>query len=142
MKKYEKNISGWISVTGEEKYNGADCYRLVFDNPDFTYYSYTVKKDETVTSIAHRLKINDYMLIDKNSTVTGYSDVSEGQVLTLPNDYAKKMILLLDKNLLVPRYLEVYDDKGLYEKYDFIQIKINPEFTAEDFSPENKEYGF
>jgi len=38
--------------------------------------------------------------------------------------------------------MEIYDDKGLFEQYQFSEVQINPVFSENDFSETNKEYGF
>ena len=68
--------------------------------------------------------------------------VPVGTMLNIPSDYAKKLIILIDKSTYLPIFMEVYDDKGLYEQYKFSQVKINPPFTEADFNENNKNYGF
>jgi outer membrane lipoprotein-sorting protein len=38
--------------------------------------------------------------------------------------------------------MEVYDDEGLYEKYEFNNLVIDPQFEAEEFSSDFEDYGF
>jgi len=52
------------------------------------------------------------------------------------------LIILINKNSLLPVYMEIYDDKGLLEQYQFLEINTNPGFTEIDFSEKNEKYGF
>jgi outer membrane lipoprotein-sorting protein len=36
----------------------------------------------------------------------------------------------------------IYDEKGLYEKYEFSSFILNPKFDGEEFNPANKKYKF
>jgi Protein of unknown function (DUF1571) len=36
----------------------------------------------------------------------------------------------------------IFDDKGLFEKYEYSDLKINVRFTTLDFLEENEAYGF
>ena len=111
-------------------------------NPNFTHTTYIVKEDESLIDIAKRLSINEYMILDLNDDVDSYTDISEGQVLKIPNDYAKKMSLYLDKEYLLPVFVKVYDDKGLYEHFEYVNLKVNPVIKAEEFTRDYKEYDF
>ena len=57
-------------------------------------------------------------------------------------DYAKKMSLYLDKEYLLPVYVKVYDDKGLYEHFEYVNLKVDPVIKAEEFTKDYKEYDF
>ena len=130
------------------KYNGIvshdnrDCYSIQFDNPHFEYIDYTIQENETIEDIAWRNKISEYMILQLNKSVNDYDDVKKGQVIVIPNDYSPKMLLYIDKVDMIPVKLDVYDEKGLYEKYEYTQVTIDPSIPAEEFSSDFKEYGF
>jgi hypothetical protein len=47
-------------------------------DPSFTYVGHNAKKDETLTNIATRLNLSDYMILEKNSkNISDYDDVDE-----------------------------------------------------------------
>ena len=65
-----------------------------------------------------------------------------GQVIQIPNVYAKKNILYIDKKLKLPVRMEMYDDKGFFERYEISQIEVNPVIPPEEFSENYKDYGY
>ena len=129
----------YFVVLGEEKYDGRDCYKLSIAFPDYTWKPYTIKKDETITSIARKLHVSEYMILEKNSEVSWFNDVKIGQIIQVPDAYAKLTILLIDKTLLLPVNNKVFDDKGLFETYEYYNLQINPPISSEEFT---KDYSF
>jgi outer membrane lipoprotein-sorting protein len=82
------------------------------------------------------------MILEKNKTIDDYFDISIGQKIIIPNDYAPKMILYIDKKLNLPLVIEVHDDKGFYERYEYRKLELNPIITDEEFTTEYKDYNF
>jgi outer membrane lipoprotein-sorting protein len=101
-----------------------------------------VQPGETVVTIGEKLKVNDHMILEINPAIDDYEDVKAGQVIKVPNSFARKIILKIDKKSFLPMAQTVYDEKGLYSVVEFSNFIANPKLTAEDFSPENPEYGF
>lgn len=143
---FEKNketIKQHAQYKGEVNLDGILCYKIELNNPSFKFISYTVKENYNVTSLARKLHISEYHIIERNPKFKEYNDIIPiGTVLNIPSDYAKKLIVVIDKSTLLPIFMEVYDDKGLYEQYKFSDVKINPPFTEADFDENNKNYGF
>ena len=83
------------------------------------------------------------MLLEINSDkVKNYHDVKPNQKIKVPNVYGNKMILYIDKDLFVPRAIKIYDDKGLYESYEYHDLLVNSKIPEEEFTKEYKGYGF
>ena len=80
--------------------------------------------------------------MENNSSIKDYNDIYTGQVIKIPNDYSPKMNLLIDKEKLTPVLMEVFDHKGLYERYEYSNVSINPTIITEEFSKDWSEYGF
>ena len=141
--KYKDNIEKMNSYKGVIDYHDISCYKIEFNNPFFKMYSYTVTENTTPTALAKKLHIGDYLILERNPAYKDYLDViKKGQVITIPNDYAKRLVILIDKSNYLPIYMEIYDDRGLLEQYQFTDINTNPKFTEMDFSEKNKSYGF
>lgn len=141
--KYKDNIEKFVYYKGIIDWQELSCYKIEFSNPSFKIYSYTVTETCTPTSLAKKLYIGDYHILERNPKYEDYLDVIKaGTVLSLPNDYAKRLVILINKNSYLPVYIEIYDDKGLLEQYQFIEINTNPSFTEIDFSEKNETYGF
>jgi outer membrane lipoprotein-sorting protein len=130
-----------LNYLGEIKFQNADCFKLTFLENSFGYYDYTIKNGETLHSVAKQKAISEYLILEKNRNFD-ISDYKEGKTFKIPNVYASKGVLIIDKATMLPRYIELSDDKGVFERYTYSNIKVNPKFTEEDFSEENKNYGF
>lgn len=136
------NFDKHFVILGEEAYNGRPCYRLSIAFPDFSWGPYTVKKGETITSISRRLHVSEYMVLERNPAATWYSDIKAGQIIQVPNVYAKLTMLLIDKELFLPLSNKVYDDKGLFETYEYVNLQVNSPISPEEFTKEYKDYNF
>lgn len=142
MKRAGDNLDKYFKILGEEKYNGRDCYQLSIAFPDYAWGNYTVKKGENLISIARKLHVSEYMVLENNPKLSSYHDVKEGQVIKVPNAYAKLTLLLIDKEYLLPVNNKIFDDKGLYETYEYYNLQVNPYIAQEEFSKNFKEYNF
>ena len=91
--------------------------------------------------IARKLNLSEYMILEKNK-LSNYTSVKAGQTIKVPNMYAKKVVLYIDKINLMPIYQEVHDDQGMFEEYHYINLIVNPVLDADDFSKQNPEYKF
>ncbi len=125
-----------------EKWNGHDCYKVVVDNTEFKHYNYIAKQGETVVSIARKLFVSEFMVIENNPALGYYTKLKAGEKISTPTYYSKKMIMYIDKKLSLPVNIKIYDDKGLFESYEYITIVINPKFAEDEFSTKFKDYNF
>jgi outer membrane lipoprotein-sorting protein len=141
MKRAGPNFDKYFVMLPDEKYNGRDCYKLSISFPDFAWSNYTVKKGENLTSIARKNHVSEYMVLEKNK-LGWYNDVKEGQVILLPNAYAKLTLLLIDKELMLPVNNKVYDDVGVFETYEYHDLKVNDPIAPEEFTKGYKGYNF
>lgn len=131
-----------IELEGSEIKDGKDCYKIVLYNNNFQFINYTVQANENLTTIAKRMYTNDYMILENNPKIENYNDVKPGQVIKIPNSYASKMVLYLDKTILMPVQIDIFDNKGLYGSYSYNNLQINKQFDWDEFSPTNKNYHF
>jgi len=140
--KYASEIEEMIIYNGIVNYDGKTCHSISLDNPYFKYIDYTVLENEDIEDIAARYKLSEHMIVEYNKNIKDYDDVEAGQVIKIPNDYSPKMLLYIDAEEWVPVRMDVYDDQGLYEKYEYSEVNINPSFTPEEFTPDYSDYGF
>jgi hypothetical protein len=142
QKAYGEKFYTYINIIDTVQWDNHTCYQLSFDFTDFSTYEYTVKTGETITSIATRLHLNDYSLLLYNSSVSDYDEIEQGQVIKVPNFYNRRVDFFIDAITFLPLRQEIYDAKGLYEKYEMKSFLHNPKFNAEEFSTEYAEYKF
>ncbi|MCX6181101.1 MAG: DUF1571 domain-containing protein [Bacteroidetes bacterium] len=110
-------------IDGDIEWQGRKCISVTCNYPSFAWTSYTVKTDETLTSIAKRLLISDYMMLEKNNaTVDDYDDLDEDEVIKIPNLYCKKITFYVDKENFLPIRQLIYDDVGLFEEYQYLKL--------------------
>ena len=130
-----------FQLAGSVTYEGKSCYKLILTYPTFTYESYTMQDGESLYSIAMKKKVCEQLIVEKNG-LGGFGSGKSGQTIQIPSSYAKKTILYIDKSNMHPIYQEMYDEKGMFEKYTFYDLKVNPSFTSKDFSEDNSAYDF
>lgn len=130
-----------FTYAGKITYNGTACHKIVINDPTFTYNNYTIKANESLYSIAMKNNVCEQLIVEKNG-LSGFGSGKEGQTIQIPSSYAKKTILYIDASTYFPVYQEMHDDKGMFEKYEFSGLKINPSFSDIDFSTDNESYDF
>lgn len=131
----------YFSYSGEDKFLNRPCHKILITNHDFTYVSYKVKKGENLITIARKLKVSEYMILEKNK-LTDYYAVKEGQQILVPNGYAKMVMLTIDKQTYLPIAIKTFDDKGLFESYEYHNLQLNVKIADQEFSKDFKDYKF
>ena len=105
--------------------------------------NYTVGENESITSIARKLFISEYMILEQNPKMDDYFDIlKKGQVLRVPTWYAKNVVLYIDQLYFLPIGVKVSDDKGLFEEYNYHFMQVNPKFEEGEFTRDYKDYRF
>ena len=136
------DFNKYFRCEGLVNYDGKICYKVIIEYDRYAYVPYTVKKGENLITIAKKQKLSEYMIESVNDEIDDYYDVHEGQVIKVPVFYAKKSILYLDKSNSLPIKQEMYDEKGLYERYEFHNLKVNPQIFPDEFTENYKDYHF
>jgi outer membrane lipoprotein-sorting protein len=131
-----------VKLEGSVSWNGMSCYYIVQENPSFRYVDYKVKKGENLLTIAKKNRLNALMIIEKNPHLTSHDQVIEGQVIKIPTYYCKRMELYISKQLMLPVLLKIYDDKGLFEEYNYEDLDINSGIPDEEFRKDFEDYNF
>jgi LysM repeat protein len=133
VKKSGGDYSKYFTYEGEIDFNGIPCYKVEINDPGFGYEEYTFKSGENLYKVARRDGFNEYLVLQKND-VKNFEDLGPGDKALVPTSYAKKIILYIDKSNMHPIYQEIHDDKGLFEKYLFLKVQVNPKLSESDFS--------
>jgi Protein of unknown function (DUF1571)/LysM domain len=137
--KYEN----YFKLEGEERHNNRPCYKVSIKFPEFGYETYTVGDNESITSIARKLHVSEYMILEANTKLKDYFDIlKKGQTLKVPNAYAKDVTLWIDQLYHLPVGIKILDDKGLFEQYDYFFLQVNPKIDDEEFTKTYKDYKF
>lgn len=142
VKKYDGSFYDNLKIETDTFSKGKTYFRLMIEQKNFQFIDYKVQKGETMTSIADKFFINDFMILEANSKYKRYDEVKAGDIIKIPNTFGKKMELYIDKTTFLPFVQIIYDDKGLFSRIEFSSFVLNPNFTEMDFSKNNKKYGF
>ncbi len=136
------NFDVMAKVESDILFNDRLCYRMTLNDDDFGYVKYVLKDKESLYSLANQKKISEFLIVYHNKNVSDYSDFEAGKVIEIPTAFAKKAIIYIDKISLHAIGIEMYDEIGLFEKYEFQEVKYNPAFAIDEFTKEFKGYGF
>jgi len=143
MTKIGDKFNEYFTLVGEERINNRPCYKINIDNKDFTYVDYVVGENESITSIARKLYVSEYMIVEKNPKFKDYFDILKvGQVIKVPTWYCKSVTIYVDQLYFLPISLKVADDKGLFEEYNYHFLQVNPKFEEGEFTRDYKDYKF
>jgi hypothetical protein len=119
-----------------------NCHLIEYENKSYGYVDYTVGEKETVSYIASKLVVNDYLIRYKNDLLNDYGYLKKGTVLKVPNLFCRKATLYIDDKLLLPVHVNLSDDMGIFENYEFSKIEVNKPIKEEEFSRDYKDYRF
>ncbi len=142
LSKEKNEIAKHLSFAGVVDKNGMKCHLVIYENTNFGYYDYTVKSKETVTSIAYKLIVNDYMIRTKNKLYDNYGYLKTGSVIKIPTFYCKKAVFYIDEKSMLPISITIYDEVGIFENYEYYNLDINKPIDAKEFTKSYKGYGF
>lgn len=131
-----------IRYQGTAKVYNKDCLKIQIIVNHYQIVSYTVRPGETLPQIAQKRLINDYKILELNPEIDDYEDIRAGQVIKIPNLYAKMMYLFVDKDTMLPVQIELHDEKGVYAIYGYKDVIINAPFASDEFDKSYKNYHF
>ncbi len=143
MIKLGDKFDDYFSIEGEERINNRPCYKININNKDFGYTDYVVGENESITSIARKNFISEYMIVEKNPKFKDYFDILKvGSVIKIPTWYCKTVTIYIDQLYFLPISIKVSDDKGLFEEYNYHFLQVNPKFEEGEFTRDYKDYKF
>lgn len=131
-----------LKFHGKVKLEGKTLYKIELINKDYKTLKYSIKKGESINSIAQKKRIGSYKILELNPKYNFHNDGLDGDNIIIPNSYAKRIILYIDTKTYLPYIFKIYDEKGLYESYTFGELEINNNFPKAEFTKEYKGYNF
>ena len=126
---------------GDVTWNGRSCYKLAIEDPTWGYTTYKALKGETLLTLAQKLLVSEYSIADLNG-VKGFEEDLGGKTLKVPTSYAKKTVFYIDKENNFPVFQELTDDRGVFERYQFFNLKVDPGFKSDEFTKGFTGYNF
>ncbi|MCH8331821.1 MAG: LysM peptidoglycan-binding domain-containing protein [Bacteroidetes bacterium] len=142
FEKYNDSLTKLVTIEKDIRWDDRECYQVNVEISNFGYVDYIVKKGERLEDIARAKNISEYIIIEENEDIDDHKDVKEGQLIIIPTDYAKKMVFFIDKKRFIPLVIPAYDDKGLFEEYKYLGVRLNTMIPEEEFSKNYDDYGF
>ena len=124
---------------GDSTVQGRPAHILRSDYPQFRYVSYKAGKNETLSTVAERFGCGEYRVMERNN-LDADEKIPEGKVLQVPNSYGRRTILSVDTKTFLPTMVQVQDDKGLFEKFEFYDVVPNQNIPLEEFSKDFPSY--
>jgi len=128
-----------LTNLGKIQWSGLSCIMMKYEDDSFHYYDYKVGKNESVSSIATKLTVSDYVIRKKNNLHSFYGAITEGLVIKVPSNYVKKVVFYIDEATMLPVNTVTFDEDGIYESYELTKVKINQKLTQADFDRFYKE---
>ncbi len=132
----------YLHYLGVIQKNGKLCHTLMYESSNFDYVPYVVGNKETVVSISRKLNINEYIIRDKNNLYYEFGYLKKGTSIQVPKMYCKKAFLYISQDTYLPVSINLYDDKGLLESYDYLDVQKNISFDTSEFTKNYKGYNF
>ncbi len=139
---YGEELYNRITYHGLFKWNNRICHKISIDYPDYTTKIYTPKNGETLYSISRDKLLNIGKLREYNSKYDDDEILDENDKITIQNVYARKATIFIDKQNYFPVYQLIYDEEGLYEKYQYVDLNLNVNYKNEEFKRDYSEYNF
>ena len=139
---YGKELYNRTTYHGMFKWNDRVCYKISIDYPDYSTKKYTPKKGETLYSISRDQLLNIGKLREYNAKYDDDDILDESEEIIIQNVYAKKAVIFIDNENYFPIYQLIYDEEGLYEKYQYVDLNLDISFKNEEFTRDYSEYNF
>jgi hypothetical protein len=130
-----------FKYVGDVTWNNRACYKLIIEDPTYAYTTYTAKKGENMYNIALKFLVPEYSMVE-SSGIKNFEEDLGGKTVKIPTSYSKKTVMYIDKENNFPIFQEVSDDKGIFERYSFYNLVVNPAFKADEFTEKFSEYNF
>jgi outer membrane lipoprotein-sorting protein len=142
VKKAGKSRSSLYTYLGEVTWNGKACHKIQMLPPStFKYVPYTTDRDQKLMELSRRVVASDYLIKEKNG-LTYTRTIKKGTKLMVPSAYAKKVIVYIEKSTKLPLVQILYDDKGLFEKFEYKNVNLYPKFSSTEWTTDCPSYGF
>ena len=135
----DMTFSRSFKYVGDSTVQGRPNHVLRSDYPQFRYVSYKAGANETIGSVAERFGCGEFRIVERNGLTIG-EKIPAGKVLQVPNAYGRRTIDCIDPRTYLPTAVQVNDDKGLFEKFEFSDVVANQPIPAEEFTKGYKGY--
>lgn len=137
----QKRFDEVFKYVGDVNWNNRNCYKLVIEDPTWAITTYKAVKGDNMQTVFNKLLIPEYSLTELDG-IKSFDEDLGGKTLKVPTSYAKKTVFYVDKETNLPIFQEMSDDRGVFERYSFTGVQVNPPFKADEFTKGFSEYKF
>lgn len=133
-----------IEFVGTETVGGMALERVRIRGGKAPWKRVRARDDETVFAFADRVGIDPYVIYYNNPSIDDFTDeLDDGSTYRVPPYYAPQLDLWFDPQTGMLRVMEARDyQQRLYERFEYLDMDLEPELTDRDFDPDNPEYDF
>ena len=135
----DMSFSRSFKYVGDSTVQGRSNHVLRADYPQFRYVSYKAGANETIASVAERFGCGEFRIIERNNLTIG-DKIPTGKVLQVPNAYGRRTIVCIDPKTYLPTVVQVNDDKGLFERFEFLDVIPNQPIPLAEFTKDYSGY--
>jgi hypothetical protein len=135
------SLASQLEYKGSVTWNGRSCYKVQYYDPNFKYYTHKVTKTETLFDFCERMNLLEYAIMEANNMGYG-AKIYAGKTIRIPNNVAKKVIVYVDRATNLPIVQKIYDEKGLFEQYEYTDIVQNFKTSSGEWTSSCSVYGF
>ena len=135
----DNGFSRSFRYVGDTTLQGRMSHVLRSDFPQFRYVNYRAGKNETIGTVAERFGCGEFRIIERNGLSIG-ERIPEGKVLQVPNAYGRRTVVCVDPKTYLPTLVQVNDDKGLFERFEFLDVVPNQPIPLAEFTRDYKGY--
>ncbi len=104
--------------------DGSPTYTVSITSRYRGFKDYKVGPEETTRSLAQKLNVCEYKIVELNEDVEDYGHLKEGILVAIPDNYAHDLILEIDKSTLLPAKIRLSDELGLLASYTISEIEL------------------
>lgn len=142
LKKQGRRFEDYFSISSTPTtFDGRSCYKLYINyDEEYGHKTHTVQRTATLATICKEQNVPEHRVAELNNL--DYGEVRAGTSLKIPNAYAKRVVFYVDKTTHFPIVQLIYDEDGLYEKYEYRSLDISPNFPSCEWTPDCSSYGF
>jgi hypothetical protein len=126
--KIKGNYLKWkdkFKYEGVVAFDGINYHKIEGVLGELSYINYVPKENETLTEVAEKHFVSEYMLLDINDNVDDFNDDIEGESIKVPTSYASHIVMYVNVITFFPEMILIEDDKGVFEEYKYTEIVYN-----------------
>lgn len=142
LRQQGRRFEDYFSISSTEAtFDGRPCYKLYINyDSEYGHKTHTVERTAKLAKICKEQNVPEHRVAELNDI--GFGDVRAGTKLKIPNAYAKRVVFYIDKSTHFPVVQLIYDEKGLYEKYEYRDLDISPSFPSCEWTADCSSYNF